>query len=313
MQKLIYKNLDSVNSQFDAEVICYYKDFFSQKQIVFDKIDNIANNSLLLRCLLDSKMSVIASWIKEVSVYQNSLFIKFNKTLDSLEKEIAENEILEIIHRHFQSGLSLFEYYNDILDTTEMHNPSVFQSLNLNDSENFFVIDIEPTPNPYAFKFNINKEINGDNTYYASIEDAQNSELARRIFEVPSVKAVFFGSNFITITNFDLENQKNNQESIVNIIQSFSCAIDKNENLDDNYENLTEVEKEIVYILNTYIKPGVEQDGGSIIFKKFVDGIVTLELRGACSGCPSSSITLKNGIENTLKFYIPSVTEVVAY
>ncbi|MFO1130351.1 MAG: NifU family protein [Rickettsiales bacterium] len=335
MQKLKYINL----SNNLAEIFVYYKDFFSVNEVIYESHQD-CNNSILIKCLIDSKINAIGKWINKIKVYQNSLTITFNRNLESFEQTIAEHEISEIIHKHFQSGLGLFDYaqdnklsndlinnYNENLNTNQdnklsndlinnyntkinIHNKN--SNSNLEIKETFSVLNIEKTPNQFAFKFNISRDINGNNVYYTSIEEAINSKLARNIFSVPIVKAVFFGQDFITITFADYLISEEINQKLISIIEQFNEIFEFN-SVVTNSDNLTEIEKEIVYVLDTYIKDAVAQDGGSIIYKSYSDGIVTVELRGACSGCPSSTITLKNGIENTLKFYIPEIKEVIAY
>lgn len=97
---------------------------------------------------------------------------------------------------------------------------------------------------------------------------------------------------------------------MIEIIQKFTDSVE--DFIATNVEELSQIEKEIVKILDTLIRPSVQMDGGDIVYKSFKDGIVTLELRGSCVGCPSSTLTLKNGIEKTLKYYIPEVEEVIS-
>ncbi len=179
----------------------------------------------------------------------------------------------------------------------------------------------ESTPNPSVMKFVANKKLVEKNIEYKNIEDAKGASLATEIFHLPFVKEIFISKNYISITKFDiiewesiileirelivkgLENKKNLFNSI------------KSDDLKDNieYKNLTKIEKKIVSILDEYIQPAVASDGGSIIFDSYIpeEKSVNVILQGACSGCPSSTLTLKNGIENMLQEMMPGKVKTV--
>ena len=180
----------------------------------------------------------------------------------------------------------------------------------------------ESTPNPASMKFVLNSYILEEGSVeYTSKEQAIECPLAMKLFSFSGVGGVFIAANFITIS-------KNNdidwyelipifREFIKSYIESEQpIFIGKKEKVADSTIEQTHtasaLETKIIEALDEYVKPAVEQDGGAIHFKSFNEGIVTLILKGACSGCPSSSITLKNGIENLLKQHLPDVKEVVA-
>ena len=173
----------------------------------------------------------------------------------------------------------------------------------------------ETTPNPSTMKFLVNKLLINGSVDYPDREKAQESPFARELFKFNFVNGVFFASNLVTITKTD----DAEWEDIESILKDFvKGAIESeikiqeivtDENVD--FEG-TDIEVKIQQVLHDHVRPAVEQDGGAIAFKAFQDGIVTVELRGSCSGCPSSTITLKAGIEGLLKRMVPEVQEVVA-
>ena len=180
-------------------------------------------------------------------------------------------------------------------------------------------IQTEHTPNPQTLKFLPGKVVMEDGTaFFQTIEEASNSPFAKRLFGVEGVEGVFFGSDFITITknqNIDWQIMKPLVlSSIMDHYNSGDKTIDdsKNKKIDslksDDSDN--DIVKQIKELLDTRVRPAVAMDGGDIIYDSFKDGIVYLHMQGACSGCPSSTATLKMGIENMLKHYVPEVQEV---
>jgi len=179
----------------------------------------------------------------------------------------------------------------------------------------------EATPNPEALKFVTNRMLlPGHIAEFTTEEEAKVSPLAQELFGFPFVQGVFITNNFLSIT-------KNNESSWAEIIPSLRDFV--REYLDSNRPIVTdefkpasqnglsdatedEVTGKIKDILEKYVKPAVEMDGGAISFKSFEEGTVILQLQGACSGCPSSIVTLKAGIEGMMKRMIPEVKEVVA-
>ena len=177
----------------------------------------------------------------------------------------------------------------------------------------------EMTPNPQTLKFVVNRMVlAGQSADFPDEESATHSPLASQLFGFPSVKGVFFSQNFITITKHP-EHQW--EEIIVNLKAFIKQYIsDGKEIIEKGYEPAViesasddpSVVSRIKDLLETYVKPAVEMDGGAIQFKSFEKGIVTLQLQGACSGCPSSTVTLKAGIEGMMKRMLPEVKEVIA-
>lgn len=182
----------------------------------------------------------------------------------------------------------------------------------------------EMTPNPETMKFVANKLLYpGKSVDFPDIESASPSPLAGELFGFPFIKAVFVASNFVTITktpDTDWEDVKPElRQFLKDYLEAGKPIIFEDQIVDkekkDNNIVLSEdgdVEKRIKELLENYVKPAVEMDGGAIQFKKFEEGVVTLALQGSCSGCPSSMITLKSGIEQMMKRMIPEVEEVVA-
>ena len=192
----------------------------------------------------------------------------------------------------------------------------------------------ESTPNPAAMKFVVNRILLNEGVVeYFKKEDAVNCPLAFQLFDFTGVKAVFITSNFITITKtndidwydilailrefikgFFMGNEK---LFLKNPFEENEVPGIKNEDIETGGKNMesagtAQLEQQIIQMLEEYVRPAVEQDGGAIHFKSFDNGVVTLILKGSCSGCPSSTLTLKSGIENLLKKMVPQVTEVVA-
>lgn len=178
-------------------------------------------------------------------------------------------------------------------------------------------IQTEETPNPATLKFLPGKVVMASGTAdFPTLESAQRSPLAQKLFTIQGVKGVFFGSDFITVTKEGISSWAVIKPSVLGSIMEYFMVHDqvhiREEALSSTHEELSDIEREIREILETRIRPAVAMDGGDIIFQKFENGTVYLQMQGACSGCPSSSATLKSGIENMLKHYIPEVEEVRA-
>ena len=177
----------------------------------------------------------------------------------------------------------------------------------------------ESTPNPSVMKFVANKKLIEQNAEYKNIEDAKGASLTIELFHLPYVKEVFVSENYISITKFDLTEWDpiilEIRELIVKGLEQqkllFSPVKAKKSNKVFEDKNLTDIEKKIISILDEYIQPAVASDGGNISFDSYVEKSQTVNviLQGACSGCPSSTITLKNGIETMLKDMLPGQVE----
>ena len=180
-------------------------------------------------------------------------------------------------------------------------------------------IQTEQTPNPQTLKFLPGKVVMEEGTaFFQNDQEATNSPFAKRLFGVEGVEGVFFGSDFITITKTQtLDWQVMKPLVLGSIMDHYNSgevtlikeSKKENKSLEKD-DNDTDIVKQIKELLDTRVRPAVAMDGGDIIYDSFKDGIVYLHMQGACSGCPSSTATLKMGIENMLKHYVPEVQEV---
>lgn len=196
------------------------------------------------------------------------------------------------------------------------------------------IVYAESTPNPAAMKFVVNKPLieNSIPLEYLTAADAKGSPLATELFKFPFVKSVFISVNYITVVKIEAiqwddiilelrefvrEFLSSGKAAVTSIVTTKGTDEDKNKLKEDIQSNdhttpQGDIEVKIINTLEQYIRPAVEQDGGMIVFRSFKDGIVNLSMKGACSGCPSSTVTLKAGIETLLKKFIPEVKEVVS-
>ena len=183
-------------------------------------------------------------------------------------------------------------------------------------------IQTEPTPNPATLKFLPGREVMAEGTTdFADPEKAARSPLARRLFEVDGVMRVFFGNDFVTVTKAEGTEWHHLKPAVLGAIMEhftsgaplLSETADAASGDDEDYSEAdAEIVSTIKELIETRVRPAVAQDGGDIIFQGYADGIVMLHMQGSCSGCPSSTATLKMGIENMLKHYVPEVIEVRA-
>lgn len=175
----------------------------------------------------------------------------------------------------------------------------------------------ELTPNPATMKFMVNKLLLNGSIDYPTKESAEHAAFARELYKFNFVNGVFFASNFVTITKTDdaewVDVEAILKEFVKGAVESELAVKAEHEEEEASFEG-TDIEIKIQQILNDYVRPAVEQDGGAISFKSFdeKEGVVTVELRGSCSGCPSSTITLKSGIQNLLQRMVPEVKDVVS-
>lgn len=180
----------------------------------------------------------------------------------------------------------------------------------------------ESTPNPETLKFVTNLHLLPNNTAeFKTKEDAVESTLATVLFDSPFVQSVFISNNFVTITKKQEVDWYEISPELKTIIFQYLMSGKKavSEKLYNSgnavntiQEEATDPQSKIIQLIDKYVKPAVKNDGGNIEFVSFENGVVSLVMQGACSGCPSSQITLKNGIEGLLKRMVPEVTEVVA-
>ena len=178
------------------------------------------------------------------------------------------------------------------------------------------MIETEHTPNPDTLKFLPGKKVSNDGPYEILNKDETDNDLIRNILSINGVTGIFLGEDFLSVNKKENINWEDVKHIVISLINEFysdgkKFIIDKK--LDNEKQtNFDEIEKQIIKILDTKIKPAVARDGGDIKFKKFKNGVVTVQLQGSCSGCPSSTMTLKQGVQNLLCHYIPEVKEVIA-
>ena len=256
----------------------------------FNNIDE-AQNSPLAQQLFH------LPFVKTVYLAQNFVAIeKYN----IVEWKDVENEIAEQIENYLNSG-------QEIVKETKQNIP--------------ITVYAESTPNPRVMKFVANKKLVLQSIEFKNIDDAKNSPLAQKLFHFPFVKEVFFDENYVSINKYDIAEWEEITMELREFIRNFlqegndvllddtkggTSAATTTENTNQqqaSVENLDDTSKQIVAILDEYIKPAVASDGGNIMFNSYNPDTknVSVVLQGACSGCPSSTITLKNGIETMLK------------
>ncbi len=179
-------------------------------------------------------------------------------------------------------------------------------------------IQTEETPNPLSLKFIPSDTViceNGTREFKNKGSAEKGSPLASDLFKIKGVESTFFGADFITVTKDEKTDWKEIKTEIMAAIVDFFVSGKDIFNPEtskeaDSGEGDSDIVKQIKELIEIKVRPAVAMDGGDIIYRDFKDGVVSLELKGACSGCPSSTITLKNGIESMLKHYIPEVEEV---
>ena len=177
-------------------------------------------------------------------------------------------------------------------------------------------VQTQKTPNPNSLKFIPGKIVSNNGSFEINNKDEVNNDLIRNILSINGVTGIFLGEDFLSVNKKENINWEDVKHIVISLINEFysdgkKFIIDKK--LDNEKQaNFDEIEKQIIKILDTKIKPAVARDGGDIKFKEFKNGVVTVQLQGSCSGCPSSTMTLKQGVQNLLCHYIPEVKEVVA-
>ena len=176
-------------------------------------------------------------------------------------------------------------------------------------------VQTEVTPNPNSLKFLPGKKVSNSGPYEITNKDETQNALVRNLLSINGVEGIFLGEDFISINKKEIIKWDEIKHIVISFINDFyfegkEFVID--ESLKEQNSNLDELEQKIVKILDEKIRPAVARDGGDIKFKEFKDGVVKVQLQGSCSGCPSSTMTLKQGVQNLLCHYLPEVKEVVA-
>ena len=177
-------------------------------------------------------------------------------------------------------------------------------------------VQTEITPKPNSLKFLPGKTVSNSGSFEITKKNETNNELIRNLLSINGVEGIFLSKDFISINKYDDTSWDEIKHIVISLINDFyssgkECVIE-NSLVDESKKDLLEIEKKIIKILDQKIRPAVAKDGGDIKFKDFKDGIVEVQLQGSCSGCPSSTMTLKQGVQNLLCHYIPEVKEVRA-
>ena len=176
-------------------------------------------------------------------------------------------------------------------------------------------VQTQKTPNPNSLKFLPGKKVSNSGPYEITNKEDMQNELVRNILSINGVEGIFLGQDFISVNkneNIKWDEVKHIVISLINDFYADGKEFVIDENIKEEDLDLSEIESKIVKILEEKIRPAVARDGGDIKFKEFRDGIVKVQLQGSCSGCPSSTMTLKQGVQNLLCHYLPEVKEVVA-
>ena len=176
-------------------------------------------------------------------------------------------------------------------------------------------VQTQNTPNPNSLKFLPSKKVSNDDPFEITDKNKSNNELVRNILSINGVTGIFLAEDFLSVNKDEQIKWEDLKHIIISFINDYYASgneivIDRNK-IDSTETQLSEIEKKIIKILETKIRPAVARDGGDIKFKKYNNGIVTVQLQGSCSGCPSSIMTLKQGVQNLLCHYIPEIKEVV--
>ena len=177
-------------------------------------------------------------------------------------------------------------------------------------------VQTEITPNPNSLKFFPGKKVSNDSPIEITDKTLTDNELIKNILSINGVKSVFLADEFLSINKDQTTEWNDLKHIIISLINDFysngaELIIDKN-NTNKVNKSFSEIEKKIINILETKVRPAVAKDGGDIKFKEFKNGVVTVNLQGSCSGCPSSTMTLKQGVQNLLCHYLPEVKKVEA-
>lgn len=270
------------------------------KSYEFNNIDEAGNSPL-------AQQLFYLPFIKKVYISAN--FIALER-YDIVSWKDVQQEVAEQIENYLNSG-------SPVVNDNELQKKVPV------------TVYAESTPNPTVMKFVANKKLVLQPHEFSNIDEAKNSELAKKLFHFPFVKSVFVDENFVSITKYDVadwnditlelrEFIRNYIEEGKEIVQSAHHNSLTEANVSENlkpFEEYDETSQQIIEILEEYVKPAVASDGGNIVFKSYDETTRTVNvvLQGACSGCPSSTMTLKNGIENMLKEMIgPKIDNVVA-
>ena len=267
---------------------------FEVSNFITNHISNEYNN---IDEAKDSKLAQELFYLPFVKkVYITPSFISIER-FNIVEWGDVEDEVKNLIENYLNSGQEVISNIKE-----KKNNP--------------ISIYTESTPNPAVLKFVSNKLIVENNLEFNNIDEAQNMEFAKKLFEISYVKNIFLSKNFVSITKYEIKKWDEIVHELRIFIKNYlennkiSETLVKKEKADIKLDNTSE---KIISILDEYIKPAVSSDGGNILFDSYDSEkkLVKVILQGACSGCPSSTITLKNGIENMLKEMLQGQVETV--
>lgn len=273
----------------DEELEFYSNNFLSEQRLEFQKIEEAKNFPLIQQIFY-------LPFVKKVVLNKRSVYIE---KLNILEWNDVQNELCKQIQDFLNNGGLVSQN-----DTKKISPTTVYA---------------ESTPNPNVMKFVVNKKIVKGVYEFKNISDTKNAPIAQSLFTFPFVKEVFLDFNFISVTQKPESNWEENtmdvREFIRSYIQDDNVLIHEDlveESLNQvevDLDNIDDVSKEIIDIIEKHVKPAVAADGGNIVFQSYDQESknVNVILQGACSGCPSSTVTLKSGIENMLKEMLPGM------
>ena len=273
----------------EEELDFYSNNFLSEKRIEFTKIEETQNFPLIQQIFY-------LPFVKKVVLNKRSVYIE---KLNILDWKDVQNELCKQLQDFLnEGGLVNNSESNKISPTT---------------------VYAESTPNPNVMKFVVNKKIVKGVYEFKNVDETTNAPIAKSLFGFSFIKEVFLDFNFISVTQNSDSNWEENvmdvREFIRSYIQDGNTLINEDlfEQTQDNIEldlnNMDDVSKEIIDIIEKHVKPAVASDGGNIVFQSYDQETknVNVILQGACSGCPSSTVTLKSGIENMLKEMLPGM------
>ena len=288
----IYKITSSFERGNDKARFIINKSIGPKKPIYFENIDQAKESPLIQQLFY-------LPFVKSVKLEEKQIEIT---RFDILEWEDVIDEVSTQLQNYLNDGGQIFK--KNLADKTPV------------------TVYAESTPNPSVMKFVSNKKLLNEIVEFKNIDDAKNSPLAKKLFLFPFVKEIFMSSNYVSITKYDMptweEIVMDLREFIRSFIEEGNVVIDNSKDKKKNQKispskKINSLEEKIVSIIEEYIKPAGASDGGNIVFDSYnnKEKSVQVILQGACSGCPSSTFTLKNGIENMLKEMLPGKVESV--
>jgi len=286
MEKHIIKYKETSREE---ELEFYSNKFLSQKRLEFIKIEDAKNFPLIQQIFY-------LPFVKKVVLNKRSVYIE---KLNILEWNDVKNELCKQIQDFLNEGGLVSQVESNKVSPTTVY--------------------AESTPNPNVMKFVVNKKIVKGVYEFKNVEETSNAPIVKSLFTFPFVKEVFLDFNFISITQNSTSNWDENVMEVREFIRSYiednniliyEDLINTNSSIVElDTENIDDISKEIIEIIEKHVKPAVASDGGNIVFQSYDQETknVNVILQGACSGCPSSTITLKSGIENMLKEMLPGM------